>query len=356
MTSFPWPAATLANAKTATAVTIAVEKALRTIPLLDASAESVIVAGVPAIAQVEPLTTARALQGPFDYLAPPGAVVGQLLVVPFGRREVTGVVVGLADDSAVAPERLAAARDVLPHSVPADLVDLARWMAREYCSTFARALSLVLPPARVRSERTALWAERTDAPLDGERLTERQRALLAGLPRAAGRDLAALRRLERRELVRVAPRVSRRAPRHVAVGASRPHPTPLTAAQRAALEMIAAAGPGEALLLHGVTGSGKTEVYLRAVGDCLERGEGAIVLVPEIGLTPQIVARFVERFGDTVAVLHSRLSDGERFDEWLRLRRGEARVCVGPRSAVFAPIERLGLIVVDEEHDSAHQP
>ena len=116
---------------------------------------------MPAIAQVEPLTTARALQGPFDYLAPPGAAVGQLLVVPFGRREVTGVVVGLADSSAIAPDRLASARDVLPHTVPADLVALARWMAREYCSTFARALQLVLPPARVRSERTALWAERT---------------------------------------------------------------------------------------------------------------------------------------------------------------------------------------------------
>src|SRR4051794_26033168 len=310
--------------------------------------------GVPAIAQVEPLTTARALQGPFDYLAPVDAAVGQLLVVPFGRREVTGVVVGLADSSEVAPDRLASARDVLPHSVPADLVELARWMGREYCSTFARALQLVLPPGRVR-EKTTLHAERTERPLDGERLTEGQRALLTALPRAAGRDLGALRRLERRGLVRIGPRVSRRAPQHVAVGAARREPPALTGAQRAALDAIAGAGPGERRLLHGVTGSGKTEVYLRAVGAALERGEGAIVLVPEIGLTPQIVARFVERFGDTVAVLHSRLSDGERFDEWLRLRRGEARVCVGPRSAVFAPVDRLGLIIVDEEHDASYK-
>src|SRR5436190_10357912 len=351
MTSFPWPAATLANAKTATAVTIAVEKALRTIPLLDASAESVIVAGVPAIAQVEPLTTARALQGPFDYLAPPGAVVGQLLVVPFGRREVTGVVVGLADDSAVAPERLAAARDVLPHGVPAELVDLARWMAREYCSTFARALQLVLPPARIK-EKTVLYAEATGE--TAERLTDSQRGLLAGLPRAAGGDLPALRRLEKRGLVRIGPRASRRAPTHISVGATRPAPE-LTPAQSEAVAQIARATPGDRLLLHGVTGSGKTEVYLRAVGAALERGEGAIVLVPEIALTPQIVARFLERFGDTVAVLHSRLSDGERFDEWLRLRRGQARVCVGPRSAVFAPVERLGLIIVDEEHDASYK-
>ncbi len=108
-------------------------------------------------------------------------------------------------------------------------------------------------------------------------------------------------------------------------------------------------------LLQGVTGSGKTEVYLRAAATALEQGRGAIVLVPEIALTPQIVGRFVERFGDTVAVLHSRLRPAERYEEWRRLRTGEARVCVGPRSAVFAPIEELGLIVVDEEHDASYK-
>jgi primosomal protein N' (replication factor Y) (superfamily II helicase) len=109
------------------------------------------------------------------------------------------------------------------------------------------------------------------------------------------------------------------------------------------------------LLLHGVTGSGKTEIYLRAAATTLAQGRGVIILVPEIALTPQIVSRFVDRFGDTVAVLHSKLSVGERHDEWARLRSGDARVCVGPRSAVFAPIERLGLIVLDEEHDSSYK-
>ena len=109
------------------------------------------------------------------------------------------------------------------------------------------------------------------------------------------------------------------------------------------------------LLLHGVTGSGKTEVYLRAVAAALERGRSAIVLVPEIALTPQTAGRFVERFGDAVAVMHSRLSPRERYDEWWRMRRGEARVCVGPRSAVFAPFDDLGLIVVDEEHDGSYK-
>src|SRR6185437_16099473 len=108
-------------------------------------------------------------------------------------------------------------------------------------------------------------------------------------------------------------------------------------------------------LLHGVTGSGKTEIYLRAAETALEQGRGVIVLVPEIALTPQTVARFVDRFGETVAVLHSQLRPGERYAEWRRLREGDARICVGPRSAVFAPIEDLGLIVVDEEHDSSYK-
>ncbi|MGZ4276197.1 MAG: replication restart helicase PriA, partial [Solirubrobacteraceae bacterium] len=138
------------------------------------------------------------------------------------------------------------------------------------------------------------------------------------------------------------------------VGAARAAP-PLTADQTAALEAIAAAAPGELLLLQGVTGSGKTEVYLHAAHAALERGRSVLVLVPEIALTPQIVARFVARFGDTVAVLHSKLSDGERHDEWMRLRSGAARVCVGPRSAVFAPLDDLGLVVVDEEHDASYK-
>jgi primosomal protein N' (replication factor Y) len=315
------------------------------------------------IAKVEPITTARALRGPFDYLSPPeGVEKGSLLVVPFGRRDVTGVVVGLADRSDVPAEKLVAPRRVLDERVPPDLVDLAAWMAREYVSTFARALQLVMPPAGAR-ERRALWAE----PLtlvpergagrrgpDGRPLSDRQAELLRSLPRFAGGDLPALRRLEARGLVRIGPRPRRRAPEHVPVGARGPRPA-LTPAQRAALAAIAGAADGERVLLHGVTGSGKTEVYLGAVEAELARGRGAIVLVPEIALTPQIVGRFVERFGDTVAVLHSKLSRGERYDEWQRLRRGHARVCVGPRSAVFAPIAPLGLVVVDEEHDPSYK-
>jgi primosomal protein N' (replication factor Y) len=309
------------------------------------------VPAVPAIAQVEPLTTARVLRGPFDYVRPVGVDVGSVLVVPFGRRDVVGVVTGLVERSA---HQVVEPRRVLEADLPPDLVDLALWMAREYCSTPARALSLLLPPRGARAK-TALWAEPVEgAAGDAVKLTDRQRALLASLPRMAGADLGALRRLEARGLVRIAPRVVRRAPQHVPVGARRPQPA-LTQDQERALQTILAAAPGDRLLLHGVTGSGKTEVYLRAAAATLERGRSVIVLVPEIALTPQMVGRFVERFGDTVAVLHSRLSAGERHDEWVRLRRGEARVCVGPRSAVLAPLSDLGLIVVDEEHDSSYK-
>jgi len=267
-----------------------------------------------AIAQVEPMTTARALRGPFDYRLPQelrGGVVdvGSMLVVPFGRREVLGVVVGLADSSEVAEEKLLAPLRALELGVPAELVALAEWIAAEYCSTIARALALVLPPGAAR--------------------------------RQSGR--------RRRD---VAP------PRHLAVGTRSPCPPPLTDEQQAALAPLLAAvraGATEERLLAGVTGSGKTEIYLRAAAAALQQGRGAIVLVPEIALTPQIVARFIDRFGDTVAVLHSRLTPAQRYAEWRRLREGTARVCVGPRSAVFAPVGKLGLIVVDEEHDASYK-
>ncbi|HEX6026835.1 MAG TPA: primosomal protein N' [Solirubrobacter sp.] len=298
------------------------------------------------IARVEPLTTTRRLSGPFDYRVEDQVQIGSIVKIPFGHQRLDGVVVGLAETSDLPDEKLVAPTSVREDSLPRDLVDLALWMAEEYCSTPARALALVTPPPG--RAKTFLWAEPTGA--EG-RLTDKQRALIERLPGPAGKDLPALRRLEARGLVTITKRIERRVPR---TNPEPDRPVELTTAQAEALREIEAA-PGEARLLHGVTGSGKTEVYLRAAAKALERGEGVLVLVPEIALTPQTVARFAARFGDTVALLHSALSEGERYDEWRRLRSGEARIAVGPRSAVFAPVDRLGLIVIDEEHDASYK-
>jgi primosomal protein N' (replication factor Y) len=262
------------------------------------------------IAKVEPLTTARALRGPFDYLLPDEMAdveVGRVVRVPFGRQRLLGVVVELAESSDLPPERLVEPLEALETGVPAELVRLGLWVAREYCSTASRGLQLTLPPnPGVRKRRAR-------------------------------------------------PRVE-----HEGVGNAEALAPRLLAEQEHAVAEIVAALDGKAgaprrLLLHGVTGSGKTEVYLAAVEAALARGRGAIVLVPEIGLAPQAVGRFRARLGDRIAVLHSALTAGERYDEWRRLRSGEASVCVGPRSAVFAPLRDLGLIVIDEEHDSSYK-
>ena len=262
-----------------------------------------------SIARVEPLTTARALRGPFDYRLPAAMAdvgVGSVVRIPFGHQRVLGVVVELAEASDLPPERLAEPLEALEAGTPPELVRLGLWIAREYCSTPSRGLRLVLPPnVEVRK------------------------------PRSRPRLL------------------------HGEVGDAS-SPARLRPEQERAVERIVAALDGEAeapreVLLHGVTGSGKTEVYLAAVEAALARGKSAIVLVPEIGLAPQAVTRFRARLGDRFAVLHSALTEAERAAEWRRLRSGEANVCVGPRSAIFAPVRDLGLVVIDEEHDPSYK-
>jgi primosomal protein N' (replication factor Y) len=328
------------------------------------------------IARVEPLTRTRAVKGPFDYRLRPEQSevrVGSLLRVPFGHRAALGIVVELAGHSELASDRLAEPDAVLPTGVPPDLVALARWMALEYCSTLARALGLVLAPgARGGARpREVLVAELTSdgaaaaAGDAGVELTARQRELLAALARggptvASELGTPALRRLEARGLVEVRRGTMARRPARHAIGAASAEPPQLTGEQRRAVEPVLEAierrrGPhdGGRFLLHGVTGSGKTEVYLRAVEATLAAGRGAIALVPEIALTPQTLRRFEARFGDVVAVMHSGMGQGRRYDEWRCLAGGQAQVCVGPRSAVFAPLPDIGLIIVDEEHEGS---
>jgi primosomal protein N' (replication factor Y) len=254
---------------------------------------------LPRFASVYPLVTARALARPFTYLAD-GVQKGSVVTVPFGRARRRGVVVELGDEAPAEVEPVAVERVV--GSVPPRLVDLALWLADYYGSTPARALALIAPDAPARRE----GARRREPPAE-----------------LAAED----------------------------------EPAELTFAQEDAVARITRAmdGPGGAFLLYGATGSGKTEVYLRACAVALERGRGAIVLVPEIALTPQALGRFRARFGERVALLHSGLTGAERRDERERIAAGEARVVVGARSAVFAPVEGLGLICVDEEQDPSYK-
>ena len=245
-------------------------------------------------------------------------------------------------------------------------------MAAYYCAPFEQALRCVLPAA-VRSKKMRAKEQLYVEPKKGNfKLTKRQSELFKEIIRVDGGWMSFLTRefsctpqiirsLEKKGAVKIEKRQIRRDPlsnRKVLPT----KPMKLMPEQAEALQEIntlideSAAGNKTApLLLHGVTGSGKTEVYLQAIAKVLEHGRSAIVLVPEIALTPQTVQRFAARFGKRIAVLHSALSDGERFDEWHRIRSGEADVVVGPRSALFAPVRNPGLIVVDEEHEPSYK-
>jgi primosomal protein N' (replication factor Y) (superfamily II helicase) len=255
---------------------------------------------VSRYASVYPLVNARALASRiFTYEVPDEVEKGAVVEVRFARSKARGVGV---DVDGGAPEGIAvSAIDRVVEELPPTLVDLALWLAEYYGSTPARTLALVAP--RVRKRR-------------GERPAPLSREGLAG----------------------------------------EAEPAQLTDEQRAAIDRIVGAfGSGGNFLLAGATGSGKTEVYLQACAAALERGLGAIVLVPEIALTPQAAGRFAARFGDGLAILHSGLTDAERRDERERIARGEARIVVGARSAIFAPVRDLGLICVDEEHDQSYK-
>jgi primosomal protein N' (replication factor Y) len=254
---------------------------------------------VARFASVVPLVSARAVARPFTYLAD-GLERGAVVSVRFGRATRRGVVIGLEEEAPPTVEPVAV--EQVLGAVPEPLVDLALWVAAYYGSTPARALALVAPAAPAR------------------RRGARRRSRDDDLPAETA-------------------------------------PAEPSLPQAAALGRVAAAMEegGGAFLLFGATGSGKTEVYLRACEQALARGRGAIVLVPEIALTPQALGRFRARFGERVAVLHSSLTEAERRDERERIASGEAAIVVGARSAVFAPVPALGLVCVDEEHDASYK-
>jgi primosomal protein N' (replication factor Y) len=338
----------------------------------------------------------RSLEGTFDYAIPEviedQVAVGTTVLVPFSHRSAVGYVMATSDEPPVdvAPSRLLAVAQVLaPAAFGSHSAAVARWIAHEYACPLADAVRLFLAPGQkvrvTRESPDAPWelvAEKA-APADARwvslapdaqgfvpaRNASRQREVLEALSAGAMRlaELSAtipgastaVSALAKRGVVTVETRRQIRGGEKTTLSSAQaPRPQRLTQGQLAAVAAIDEArshAAGDVVLVDGVTGSGKTEVYLEAIERTLAAGKGALVLVPEISLTAQTVGRFRSRFGDDVAVLHSRLSTGERFDQWDLVRQGAVHVVVGARSALFAPLANVGLIIIDEEHESSYK-
>lgn len=319
---------------------------------------------------------AEAVNKAFQYRIPDSyqnqIKIGHRVLVPFGRRKIEGYVVELSSDLQIEEAKL---KDVLNLLDPEplihpSLVSLAMWMEEIYVGLFSEALQYMLPPAfRYGKERvgakkaqfvTLLLANpqlRKNATAQRrvvEVLQEKSGLLAAELVAQTDTSYQTLRALEAQGIISLDEAILERKIEWDTI--ADPYLT-LTSEQEKAVEAISQEMEGlrRPVLLHGVTGSGKTEVYLNIIADVLKKGQQAIVMVPEIALTPQTLNRFAARFGDRVSVLHSGLSLGERFDQWWKIYNGEADVVIGARSAVFAPTQNLGLIVLDEEHEGTYK-
>ncbi|NLC32059.1 MAG: primosomal protein N' [Clostridiales bacterium] len=314
----------------------------------------------------------------FTYAIPQGMAlqIGMRVEVPFGYQEKEGYILGFASSCDLAPDKIRDIKATLedyPAILP-PLVELAREMSRNAHCPLAETLRLMIP-AQLRRGRISIKYEKVaQLLLSGDSLQAARAAQTRSAKRRLLIDLMAdgavhplselgllvrsplepLKKLEEMGVIRLFEREVLRSPYPDApIKVEDPILTP--GQEEVLSEIIPALQDGQgSFLLHGVTGSGKTEVYIRAVRETLAKGKCAIVLVPEIVLTPQMVGWFRGRFSDDAAVLHSRLSAGERYDEWRRIRLGQAKVVIGARSAVFAPVSHLGLIIVDEEHESSY--
>ncbi len=311
-----------------------------------------------------------------------GLVPGCRVLVPFGNRFVTGMIVSL-EQREVTPG-IKEIREVLDRQplLSPTLLELAGWMTRYYLGPPGEVLRTMLPPGLLsrnavstRSSRKGAWPLKQQLAIqevspEETGLTRRQQSvvdalckrelpvLLTHFAREAGCSISLLKNLAARGVLKIGEVQVSRSPwsnEPKLSGSTRHRLTEDQQRIRDAIRNHLEQGGFNSMLIHGITGSGKTEIYLNAIDLVLDQSQSALVLVPEIGLTPQISAQFRAWFGDRVAILHSQLSDGERFDEWLRIREGRARVAVGTRSAVFAPLPDLGIIIIDEEHDTSYK-
>ena len=302
----------------------------------------------------------------YDYICDDNIVVGSRVRAPFGGKIVPGFVMRLKETSDFPPERL---KKVLPcgdelPALNAECLALAEKLTARYRVPKALTLRLFLPAEMRTGKVRELYRNYAELALPIEEmklaktaknqwgaavyLAENGKTDCAHLNSAYPGSVAAL---EKKGYVKITKEQRLRDP-YKTVTAEKVERT-LTLDQQRAVDTICT-DPRTVQLLHGVTGSGKTEVYLTLIAKCLEEGKSSIFLVPEISLTPQMLSQLRARFGKNAAILHSGLSAGERFDEWWRLRTGEAKIAIGARSAIFAPLENVGVIIVDEEHDSSY--
>lgn len=316
------------------------------------------------------------LRRTFDYLPPAGTAAsdvegwqaGMRVLVPFGQQKLTGVLLGVSGQSQLNADKLKPAEAVLDSvpCFPSDLLALCQWAAGYYQHPVGEALATALPALLRQGEAAdfpteTVWQLSTEGkglPTDALKRAPKQSMLLGELQRRGQLtrleirhldvSFDAIRQLEKKGLI--TSRQSRVLPPDKDGDLFRETPLELNQEQEAALDQIGYRN-FTTYLLEGATGSGKTEVYLQAIARVLEQGRSALVLVPEIGLTPQLIGRFERRFGVRIAALHSGLNDRERLQAWLEARHGYARIVIGTRSAVFTPIPDLGMIIIDEEHD-----
>ena len=307
--------------------------------------------------------------------------IGARLKLPFGRRNLVGYAVGLhvelPADVEIDESKIKSIIDVMDAEplITPEILKLTQWTADYYASFWGEMLKAALPAGlnseKVRSKRRKAVRLLSAVPDDLDKpLTDQQEWIIDLLSANGGTMLfteiieqadvgaSPINTLSKRGMVEVFIQDVRRDP---LAGAEFPdrEDFKLTDKQQTALDQVTSAlkkdGDFKAFLLHGVTGSGKTEVYIRAMQFALETGRSALMLVPEIALTPVFSRRLRTIFGSDVAILHSNLSQGARYDEWMRIRRGDARIAIGTRSAVFAPLENIGLVIVDEEHDASYR-
>ncbi len=301
----------------------------------------------------------------FEYSCPPETKVGCRVKVPFGGRIIEGFVIGVEDSSAFAAEKIKPVKEIydeLPALVP-ECFSLMERIAERYRVPKAASLRLFLPSEMRLGKVNEIYTRRvkyTGAEVTLSKSAKKQAEALEFLKQKGDIDFTSFSQKFGNGAVNAL--IEKGAALSYKVRRNRAPDYPesadgekvLTPDQRAAVEYIENS-ENTVNLIHGVTGSGKTEIYLKIIADKLKEGKTAIFLVPEISLTPQMLAQLRARFGGQAAIMHSGLSAGERFDEWWRLRTGEAKIAIGARSAVFAPLENIGAIIIDEEHDSSYR-